>query len=77
MNKYDIVIIGSGLGGLLCGAILSKEGFQVCVVEKTKAVGGNLQSFERDGIVFNTGLHYFGSADKGQFIYQLFHYLGI
>ena len=27
MSKYDIIIIGSGLGGLECGAILSKEGF--------------------------------------------------
>ena len=34
MSKYDIIIIGSGLGGLECGAILSKEGFNVCVVEK-------------------------------------------
>jgi all-trans-retinol 13,14-reductase len=77
MKEYDVVIVGSGLGGLLSGAILSKEGFHVCVVEKNKVVGGNLQSFERDGVVFNTGLHYFGSCDKDQFIYQLFHYLGI
>ena len=31
MSKYDIIIIGSGLGGLECGAILSKEGYNVCV----------------------------------------------
>lgn len=36
MSKYDIIIIGSGLGGLECGAILSKEGFNVCVVEKMR-----------------------------------------
>lgn len=77
MKNYDVVIIGSGLGGLLCGAILSKEGYSVCVAEKNKAIGGNLQSFERDGIIFNTGLHYFGSAGKDQFIYKLFRYLGI
>lgn len=34
MSKYDIIIIGSGLGGLECGAILSKEGYNVCVLEK-------------------------------------------
>ena len=34
MSKYDIIIIGSGLGGLECGAILSKEGYHVCVLEK-------------------------------------------
>lgn len=77
MKEFDIVITGSGLGGLLCGAILSKEGYRVCVVEKNKIIGGNLQSFEREGVVFNTGMHYFGSGDKGQFIYQLFRYLGI
>lgn len=35
MSRYDVVIIGSGMGGLACGAILSKEGMRVCVVEKT------------------------------------------
>ena len=38
MSKYDIIIIGSGLGGLECGEILSKEGFNVCVVEKNAVV---------------------------------------
>ncbi len=77
MSEFDVVIVGSGLGGLLCGAILSKEGFRVCVVEKNKGIGGNLQSFERDGVIFNTGLHYFGSGSKDQFIFRLFNYLGI
>ena len=39
MSKYDIIIIGSGLGGLECGAILSKEGFNVCVIEKNTQFG--------------------------------------
>ena len=38
MSKYDIIIIGSGLGGLECGAILSKEGYHVCVLEKNEIV---------------------------------------
>ena len=41
MSKYDIIIIGSGLGGLECGAILSKEGYHVCVLEKNGLFGGN------------------------------------
>ena len=39
MSKYDIIIIGSGLGGLECGAILSKEGYHVCVLEKNELFG--------------------------------------
>ncbi len=76
-QKYDIVIIGSGLGGLLTGALLSKEGYNVCIVEKNSVYGGSLQTFKRNGVVFDTGMHYFGSADKGQFIYKLFNYLDI
>lgn len=77
MKEYDFVIIGSGLSGLLSGAILSKNGYNVCVVEKNKAAGGNLQNFKRDGIDLETGMHYFGSGGKGQFIYQIFKYLDI
>ena len=32
--KYDIVIIGSGLGGLVSANILAREGYSVCVLEK-------------------------------------------
>ncbi|HEX7754489.1 MAG TPA: NAD(P)-binding protein, partial [Niabella sp.] len=46
--NYDIIIIGSGLGGLLCGSILGKEGLRVGVVEKNKQLGGNLQTFSRN-----------------------------
>lgn len=35
MNSYDVLIIGSGLGGLQCAYILSKEGYRVAVLEKT------------------------------------------
>jgi all-trans-retinol 13,14-reductase len=35
-QPYDVVIIGSGLGGLLCATLLAKEGMKVCVLEKNK-----------------------------------------
>lgn len=75
--QYDVVIIGSGLGGLACGAILAKEGYQVCVLEKNKQIGGTLQTFVRDRIIFDSGVHYVGGLDKGQNLYQLFKFLGI
>jgi all-trans-retinol 13,14-reductase len=76
-GKYDIIIIGSGLGGLVCGYILAKEGYHVCILEKNHQVGGNLQTFTRDGHKFDTGLHYFGSMDEGQTLYRFFKYLGL
>lgn len=76
-KKYDTVIIGSGLGGLVCAAVLSKEGHKVCVIEKNEQIGGNLQTFMRDGHVFDTGVHYVGGLDKGQNLHQFFKYIGI
>ncbi len=73
----DVLIIGSGLGGLACGAILSKYGFKVCVLEKNPKIGGCLQSYRRDGGTFDTGLHYVGSMNEGQTLYRIFDYLGI
>lgn len=77
MKQFDAVIVGSGLGGLACGAILAKEGRKVCILEKNKQIGGNLQTFVRDHVVFDSGVHYVGGLEKGQNLYQLFRYLGI
>ncbi|MFT3903144.1 MAG: FAD-dependent oxidoreductase [Niabella sp.] len=75
--SYDIIIIGSGLGGLLCGCILSQQGKRVLVMEKNKQLGGNLQTFSRDKHILDTGVHYIGGLDKGQNLYQIFKYTGI
>jgi all-trans-retinol 13,14-reductase len=72
--KYDVVIIGSGLGGLQCAYILSREGYNVCLLEKNQQLGGCLQTFKRDGSIFDTGMHYIGSMDKGQVLNNFFRY---
>ena len=77
MSKYDAVVIGSGMGGLVCATIMAKEGYKVCVIEKNKQVGGTLQTYARDKVIFDSGVHYVGGLDKGQNLYQLFQYLGI
>jgi len=76
-EKYDIAIIGSGLGGLSCGVILSKEGFKVCIIEQHSVVGGCLQSFKRNNTIFDTGIHYIGSMGKGQIMRQFMRYYGV
>lgn len=74
---YDVVVIGSGLGGLVSAVILAKEGYKVCVLEKNNQFGGNLQTFVRDKTIFDTGIHYIGGLSKGQNLYKYFKYLGI
>lgn len=77
MGKYDVIIIGSGLGGLLCGNILSEEGYNVCILEKNPKPGGCLQVFVRDKCIFSTGLNYTEGLAEGQILYRYFKYFGI
>ena len=76
-EHYDVVIVGSGLGGLVSSIILAKEGYSVCVLEKNNQYGGNLQTFVRDKTIFDTGIHYIGGLSEGQNLYKYFKYLGI
>jgi phytoene dehydrogenase-like protein len=71
------LIIGSGIGGLSMGIILSRLGFSVTVVEKNRQPGGMLRSYKRKGIHCNVGLHYLGALGEGQVLRRLFDYLGI
>lgn len=77
MKKFDVIIIGGGIGGLSCGVMLSKEGLNVCVLEQHHVIGGCLQSFKRNDCILDTGMHYVGSLSEGQVMHQYFKYWGI
>ena len=49
MDKYDVVIVGSGIGGLCCGSILSLSGKKVLICEAHSQPGGVAHSFRRNG----------------------------
>ena len=72
-----VIIIGSGLGGLSCGVILARHGYQVTVLEQATQVGGCLQCFSRRGGKFETGMHFIGSAGEGQTLDRLLNYLEV
>lgn len=69
------IIIGSGLGGLSCGVILARNGYDVTVLEQGLQIGGCLQCFKRGGVKFETGMHFIGSASPGQTLDKLMRYL--
>jgi all-trans-retinol 13,14-reductase len=77
MKKFDVLIIGTGMGGLVCGNILSKQGYSVCMVEKNKQIGGCLQIYVRNKVIFDSGVHYLGALNPGQNLYQIFKWLGL
>jgi phytoene dehydrogenase-like protein len=54
-EDIDIIIIGSGIGGLSCAALLARYGFRVTVCESHAIPGGAAHSFERNGFKFDSG----------------------
>ncbi len=75
--KYDVVVIGSGFGGLACAHLLSRSGRKVLVLEAHWQPGGCLQSYQRKGHIFDTGLHYIGGLREGEALHNIFHQLGL
>lgn len=63
-NKYDVVIIGAGVSGLVCGCYLAKAGMKTLIVEKNDKPGGYCTSFTRDGFTFDACVHSLGSLRK-------------
>jgi len=58
--QYDAVVIGAGIGGLVCAAHLALGGRTVLLVERHKIPGGLCSFFKRKGFYFDAGAHYFG-----------------
>ena len=73
----EAVIIGSGLGGLLSGVILSRAGYHVTVLEKAAQPGGCLQTFTREGLRFDTGFHSVAGLEEGGPLERIFRPLGL
>lgn len=61
-----VMIVGAGIGGLACGALLAKNGYRVTVLEQHYRVGGYCTSFRRKGFTFDAGVESIsGVWDKG------------
>ena len=75
--KPTVTIIGGGIGGLFCGALLSKEGYGVQVFERHTKIGGGLHHFKRQGVEFETGMHVVSAFQPGGVLNKICTYLGI
>ena len=58
-SRYDAVIIGAGVGGLVCANLLARDGLKVLLVEQHYMVGGYCSTFRRKGYTFDAGTHFY------------------
>ena len=74
-QEYDVLVIGSGIGGLTTAALLSETGRRVCVLEQHYTAGGYTHSYERNGYEWDVGVHYIGDVGTRTRTRKLFDFL--
>ncbi len=75
-SAYDAIIIGAGIGGLVCGCYLAKAGMKVLICEQHNKPGGYCTSFKRQGFTFDAAAHAIGGYCKG-YIKKIFQDLDL
>ena len=75
-ERWDAIVIGSGLGGLTSAALLSGMGKRVLVLERHYAIGGFTHTFKRKGWEWDVGVHYVGEVHRERSVLgQLFRHI--
>lgn len=76
-HRFDIIVIGSGIGGLTAGALLAKAGRKVLILEKNHLPGGCVSTFPRSGFRFEAGATTLMGFDRFQPMDRLERELGL
>lgn len=65
-DRYDVIVVGAGLGGMTAACLLAKKGLSVLLIEQQDKPGGSCTSFRRKGITFDVGTAMlYGFGDRG------------
>ncbi len=66
-HDFDVVVIGTGMGGCAAGGITALHGLKTLILEKNPRPGGNCSYYEKQGFKVDTGTHLFIQGNKGPF----------
>ncbi len=77
MSDFDVIVIGSGIGGLVSAGLLASKGFRVLVLEKHASPGGYLSSFKRKGFTFDSAVDCFSGIGDGKLLSLILEKLGV
>ncbi len=77
MSSYDTVVIGGGAAGMTTAIALARMEHRVALVESSSMLAPTLRGFQRQGIFFDTGVHYVGELGEGHVLDTYFRFLGL
>lgn len=66
-DEWDVIIIGSGVGGTGIGAILANAGLKTLILERNKRLGGACSTYVKEGFTIDVACHYFSHCINGRF----------
>lgn len=75
-DRYDVVVIGAGIGGLTSAALLSRAGLSVCVLEMDARPGGYLAGFRRKDHRFDSAIHWLNQLGPNGLVTRMFDLIG-
>ncbi|OHD16733.1 MAG: hypothetical protein A2Y34_00625 [Spirochaetes bacterium GWC1_27_15] len=76
-SQYDVIIIGSGIGGLTTGSYLSRNGYKVRIFEKLHQPGGYVNTFKRKDYTFEGSTHILHEFEDFNFNFDVLKRLGL
>ncbi|MBU0634275.1 MAG: NAD(P)/FAD-dependent oxidoreductase [Patescibacteria group bacterium] len=74
---YDVIIIGAGISGLVCGCYLAKAGLKTLIVEKNAKPGGYCTSFKQNGLLFDSCVYSLSNLSKGGRLRKILAEIGV
>jgi all-trans-retinol 13,14-reductase len=74
-TEFNVIVVGSGMGGMTTAAALSRLDHKVLLLEQAQTIGGLTHAFTREGFSWDVGLHYCGTFGHDQLAGRILDWL--